>query len=77
MKNKSNKSIIQTEMKKLLISLCVLFSTVGLQAQNYYWVILTDKGNATFDPYQYFDAQAIARLTSVIPLRSTPLLPMR
>lgn len=61
MKNKSNKSIIQTEMKKLLISLCVLFSTVGLQAQNYYWVILTDKGNVTFDPYQYFDAQAIAR----------------
>lgn len=48
-------------MKRKVLSLFFLLSVVALHAQPYYWVMLTDKGQSTFDPYSYFDAQAIAR----------------
>lgn len=51
-------------MKRFHLTLIVLLATVGLHAQSYYWVMLTDKGNATFNPYTYFDAQALARYQS-------------
>lgn len=48
-------------MKRFFLLLTLLAATLGMHAQSYYWVMLTDKGNATFDPYSYFDAQALAR----------------
>ena len=33
----------------------------GVQAQQAYWVFLTDKQGSNFDPYTYFDAKAIER----------------
>lgn len=48
-------------MKKVfLIAVAIIFS-IQLQAQNHYWVMLTDKAGTTFDPYSYFDAKAIER----------------
>ena len=34
---------------------------IPAQAQQAYWVFLTDKQGTTFDPYSYFDAKAIER----------------
>lgn len=48
-------------MKKQILFFFFSLLVFGLQAQNYYWVLLTDKGNSTFDPYQYFDTHAIVR----------------
>jgi len=42
----------------LLALLCVGAQAVG---QSCYWVAFTDKQGATFDPYAYFDAKAVAR----------------
>ena len=48
-------------MKKLtlLAALCLAFGRLG--AQQAYWVFLSDKAGAVFDPYTYFDAKAIDR----------------
>ncbi len=51
-------------MKKLfLLALFFIFclSSFTMHSQNAYWVFLTDKQGATFDPYAYFDAKAIER----------------
>ncbi|MBP5189342.1 MAG: S8 family serine peptidase [Bacteroidales bacterium] len=42
------------------IAAAIVFS-LQLQAQNNYWVMLTDKAGTTFDPYSYFDQKAIER----------------
>lgn len=51
-------------MKRTVLAALFLLSAAVLQAQSYYWVMLTDKGQSTFDPYSYFDAHAIARYQS-------------
>lgn len=48
-------------MKKIMPLLLCLLLGLQLSAQNCYWVFFTDKNNTQFDPYQYFDAKAIAR----------------
>lgn len=48
-------------MKKILFFAAVILSSIYLQAQNHYWVMLTDKAGCYFDPYNYFDAKAIER----------------
>lgn len=48
-------------MKKIWPLLLCLLMGLQLSAQNCYWVFFTDKSNTQFDPYQYFDAKAIAR----------------
>ncbi|MCR5191853.1 MAG: S8 family serine peptidase [Bacteroidales bacterium] len=48
-------------MRKILFFAAVILSSIQLQAQSHYWVMLTDKAGSTFDPYSYFDAKAIER----------------
>ncbi|KWW30639.1 MAG: peptidase S8 [bacterium P3] len=48
-------------MKRIFPLLLTLLTATVLHAQSYYWVMLTDKGNAVFDPYNYFDTHALAR----------------
>ena len=50
-------------MKKVILSAFLLLSVVlnTANAQNHYWVMLTDKQGTSFDPYSYFDAKAIER----------------
>ena len=52
-------------MKKILFVVLLIsafhFSFSSLQAQQVYWVFLSDKAGTTFDPYSYFDAKAIER----------------
>ena len=50
-------------MKKVLFIATALFFSFqfAVQAQNHYWVMLSDKAGTTFDPYSYFDAKAIER----------------
>ncbi|MBP5516668.1 MAG: S8 family serine peptidase [Bacteroidales bacterium] len=50
-------------MKKIAFFSVFLLSLVfcSVQAQNCYWVMLTDKAGTTFDPYSYFDNKAIER----------------
>ncbi len=48
-------------MKKILLIAAAIILSLQLQAQNHYWVMLTDKAGTTFDPYSYFDAKAIER----------------
>lgn len=51
-------------MKKLFLLALVFsvqLSSFTLQAQQAYWVFLTDKQGSNFDPYSYFDAKAIDR----------------
>ncbi len=51
-------------IKKWTTLLLILFLTLlgnSLFAQDSYWVFFTDKKDVQFDPYQYFDAKAIAR----------------
>ena len=49
-------------MKKtfLTFALMVFFAVIA-QAQGFYWVFFTDKSGSTFNPYEYFDAEAIER----------------
>ncbi len=47
-------------MKKLLVPILLNLCLTGF-AQSCWWVFLTDKAGATFDPYTYFDAKAIER----------------
>ncbi len=48
-------------MKKIISIAAAIIFSLQLQAQNNYWVMLTDKAGTTFDPYSYFDAKAIER----------------
>ncbi len=48
-------------MKKSLTIVAFILMLCGVQAQQAYWVFLTDKQGSTFDPYSYFDAKAIER----------------
>ena len=48
-------------MKRILLLLASIVATLGLHAQQHYWVMLTDKAGTTFDPYSYFDSKAIER----------------
>lgn len=49
-------------MKKLFISFVIaLIFNVALAQNNTYWVFFTDKNYTQFNPYEYFDANAIAR----------------
>ncbi len=48
-------------MKKILSIAAAIIFSLQLQAQNNYWVMLTDKAGTTFDPYSYFDSKAIER----------------
>ena len=48
-------------MKKILLSLAFVLTIFGAQAQQAWWVFLSDKEGTTFDPYSYFDAKAIER----------------
>ena len=48
-------------MKKVFLFAAAIIFSLQLQAQNHYWVILTDKAGTSFDPYSYFDAKAIER----------------
>lgn len=48
-------------MKKIFFIAAAIIFSLQLQAQNNYWVMLTDKTGTTFDPYAYFDAKAIER----------------
>ncbi len=48
-------------MKKILSIAAAIIFALQLQAQNNYWVMLTDKAGTTFDPYSYFDSKAIER----------------
>ncbi|MBR3528801.1 MAG: S8 family serine peptidase [Bacteroidales bacterium] len=54
-------------MKKILIIATALVLNLQLilsnaaQAQEHYWVMLTDKAGTTFDPYSHFDPKAIER----------------
>ena len=48
-------------MKRTLTLMAFVLMLSGVQAQQAYWVFLTDKQGATFDPYSYFDAKAIER----------------
>ena len=48
-------------MKKILTILAFVLMFCEVQAQQAYWVFLTDKQGTTFDPYSYFDAKAIER----------------
>src|SRR6478735_6147449 len=43
----------------LLIFFCC--TLLPARAQQKYWVVLKDKKGVSFDPFQYFDAKAIAR----------------
>lgn len=44
-----------------ILLLIANFQSSIVNAQNCYWVMLTDKAGVTFDPYSYFDAKAIER----------------
>lgn len=49
-------------MKKLFITAVIaLIFNVAMAQNNTYWVFFTDKNDTSFDPYEYFDAKAIAR----------------
>lgn len=48
-------------MKRTFTLLAFVLMLCGTQAQQAYWVFLTDKQGTTFDPYSYFDAKAIER----------------
>ncbi|MBR6048572.1 MAG: S8 family serine peptidase [Bacteroidales bacterium] len=48
-------------MKKILTLAAFVLMLCGMQAQQAYWVFLSDKQGTTFDPYAYFDAKAIER----------------
>lgn len=58
-----------------------LFSVIiflSSHAQEKYWVFFTDKDNAHFNPYEYFDAKAIERRQKLgIPLNHYTDLPVR
>ena len=47
--------------KKIAICVCLFFIAQALSAQSAYWVFFTDKNNAQFNPYTYFDSSAIER----------------
>ncbi|MBQ4376768.1 MAG: S8 family serine peptidase [Bacteroidales bacterium] len=47
-------------MKRFII-LLLMAATAMTNAQQAYWVFLTDKAGTTFDPYAYFDAKTIER----------------
>lgn len=44
-----------------LLPITLLLLSFAAQAQQKYWVLLTDKSNVTFDPLTYFDPKAIER----------------
>ncbi len=48
-------------MKRTLTLVAFVLMLCGVQAQQAYWVFLTDKQGSNFDPYTYFDAKAIER----------------
>lgn len=49
-------------MKKLFITAVIaLIFNVAMAQNNTYWVFFTDKNDTSFNPYEYFDAKAIAR----------------
>ena len=48
-------------MKKSFALVAFVLMLCSVQAQQAYWVFLTDKQGSTFDPYTYFDAKAIER----------------
>jgi len=47
--------------KQILTAIIALLAIAGMAQENYYWVFFTDKNNTQFDPYTYFDANAIER----------------
>ncbi len=53
------------KMKRTIAIMTMMLAAVGLQAQNVYWVFMTDKAGSTFDPYEYFDQKAIDRYQQV------------
>ena len=74
-------------MKKILSIAAAIIFSLQLQAQNNYWVMLTDKAGTTFDPYSYFDSKAIERyrlnnadlydITSANSMPSSPTISVR
>jgi len=48
-------------MKRLLLVATLFICAATMSAQELYWVIFTDKQHDGFNPYEYFDAKAIAR----------------
>lgn len=48
-------------MKKIFLFIFSVVITLSVFSQNYYWVYLTDKNGTEFDPYEYFDDNAIER----------------
>ena len=48
-------------MKRIVILCVIIFITIGVFAQQRYWVFFADKSGSTFDPYSYFDQKAIDR----------------
>ena len=48
-------------MKNLILFSLVLFFSLPLFAQDYYWVYFTDKNAVEFNPHEYFDQKAISR----------------
>lgn len=48
-------------MKNIITIIVLLILSNAVNAQDKYWVYLTDKKDCTFNPYEYFDAKAIER----------------
>ncbi len=48
-------------MLRRLLTLYLIFVLFGLNAQNKYWVFLTDKSGVEFNPYEYFSPHAMQR----------------
>ena len=67
-------------MNKTTIIIYVLLCMVSLQtnAQDKYWIFLTDKNNVEFNPLEYFDNKAInRRIKNNIPLKDSTDFPLR
>jgi serine protease AprX len=58
--NTMHKHTLQT-LFVLLLSISILTSPIFVQAQNKYWVSLSDKNGVEFDPYTYFTPEALER----------------
>jgi serine protease AprX len=48
-------------MKRISLIIFAMFLLIFVNAQDIYWVFLTDKNNTEFNPYEYFDEKAIER----------------
>ena len=62
---------------RLSFLLFFTFFSFHLSAQNYYWILLKDKTEKSFDPLSYFDAKAIERrIINELPLYDYTDLPV-